>query len=354
MITLFTGMPGAGKTAALVDLLSKLDKDRPLFVDGLNGLTLDHSPVDAHKWPDELPDGAILVIDEVQRVWRPRGPGAKVPEEVAALETHRHRGIDVYLTTQAPRLLDANVRGLVGRHVHIRDTGWLGRHWYEWPEVNEAMTWKTCPNKRKFKLPKKAFELYKSASMHTKPVRGTPVALYVAALALVGVAAGAFLVYRIVSKGMNGGTDTKPAVEAKTTASGSSTAPAHHGAGPRAIDDRVDWIPRVSYRPESAPAFDHLREVKAMPVVSAAICIDDDCKCLTQQSTNAGLTAQECREWAANRPFNPYRVERVETASADTPSGASRAAQRESAAGGGTLSAVSPFSLAGAAVTGAR
>jgi len=345
MITLFTGMPGAGKTAALVDLLSKLDGDRPLFVDGLEGLKLPHTVIDAHTWPDELPDGAILVIDEVQRVWRPRGPGSKVPDDVAALETHRHRGVDVYLTTQAPRLLDANVRGLVGGNVHIRDTGWLGRQWYEWPETNEAMTWKTCVNKHKFKLPKKAFDLYKSASIHTTPVRGTPVALYLAFLAIFGALAGAFLVYRIVAKNAAGGEAAKPAVEAKTVQTGTTSA--SWSNGPRPIDDRVDWIPRVSNKPESAPAYEHLRQVVAMPRVTGAICVNDQCKCFTQQGTNAGLTNAECVAWAANRPFDPY-VTPVDgdNASADTQRPSNPAAPGQSA--GGTPSAA--FSAVGGAV----
>ena len=127
MITLLTGAPGAGKTALLVEWLRTLYTDRPIYVHGLNGLTLDHFEVDGNQWHTELPDGAIVVIAEVQQVWRPRGPGHAPPASVQALETHRHRGIDIFLTTQKPNLLASNVRGLVGRHVHIRDTGWLGR-----------------------------------------------------------------------------------------------------------------------------------------------------------------------------------------------------------------------------------
>jgi len=200
MITVFTGSPGAGKTASLVDFLSKLPGDRPLFVDGLDGWTLPHTVVDANNWHAELPDGAILVIDEVQRVWRPRGAGAKVPESVSQLETHRHRGIDVFVTTQAPRLMDSNVRVLVGRHVHIRDVGVLGRYWYEWPECNDAMAWKTCINKKRISLPKKAFALYKSASLHTVPVRGIPRAIFVGLIALMIFAVLAYGVYKIINR----------------------------------------------------------------------------------------------------------------------------------------------------------
>lgn len=308
MITLFTGSPGAGKTASLVDFLSKLPGDRPIFSDGLEGLALPHTPVDANDWPEQLPDGAILVIDEVQRVWRPRGPGAKVPPSVAELETHRHRGIDVFITTQSPRLLDANVRALVGRHVHIRDTGILGRYWYEWPECNESMSWKTCVNKKRISLPKKAFSLYKSASLHTEPVRGVPRALIFGVLALLLFTILAYSVYRIYKRTQN----TEPVASSVQSDQPNSFSNSDNklivsSSRNSVIDDRVDFIPRVSHRPESAPAFDHLRKISAMPVVAGGMCQGDRCTCITQQGTNPGISNDECRAWVASRPFDYYR-----------------------------------------------
>lgn len=190
MLTLITGAPGTGKTAAVVDLLHTLGKDRPLFVYGLDGLLIPHVPlVDPHKWMDEVPDGACIIIDECQDVWRPRGPGSKVPDHVAALETHRHRGLDFFLTTQGPNLVDANVRALVGRHIHLRELGILGRQWYEWPEcADQCRTqFRNAPFKKRYRLPKHVFKDYKSASIHVKPLRSFPTALVVAALALSGV-----------------------------------------------------------------------------------------------------------------------------------------------------------------------
>lgn len=312
MLTLFTGSPGAGKTAAMVDYLRKLDGTRPLYVDGLNGFKLPHNTCDASRWHEELPDGAILVIDEVQRVWRARAPGSKVPDAVQALETHRHRGIDVYMTTQGPNLLDANVRTLVGRHVHIRDTGWLGRHWYEWPECNQGLAWKTCPVKAKYKLPKAAFDLYISSSLHTKPVRKTPMALYLA----IGVIAAAVVGAVVVVNTLRG--KTSAPVEAKkvehssagpsVSGGGLLRAPGE-GGGPVVIDDRVDWIPRISSRPESAPAFDQVRKVSAMPVIVGCATFKGRTRCYTQQGTDAGLDDREARVLLEQPRFNAYAVE---------------------------------------------
>jgi zona occludens toxin len=310
MITLFTGMPGAGKTVSLVDLLSKLDGTRPIYVDGLEGLTLPHTVVDATNWHNDLPDGAILVIDEVQRVWRPRGAGAKVPDAVSALETHRHRGIDIFLTTQAPRLLDSNVRGLVGRHVHIRDTGVLGRYWYEWPETNDQMLWKSCVTKHRISLPKKSFDLYKSASIHTKPIRAIPNALYFGALSFVAFLVLAFFVYKIMTRPPPA--PVLPSPTAANAALSALTLPAsmNHAVAPKPkhIDDRIDFIPRVSYKPESAPAYDHLREISVMPVVRTGYCMGEVCRCFTNQGTDPGISAGDCRRFVEHPPFDHYLV----------------------------------------------
>lgn len=314
MLTVFTGAPGAGKTAALVKLLSELPKDRPLYVANLEGLTLDHTPLtleEARNWPKTVPDGAIFVIDEVQHLWRVRPPGSKVPEDVSAIETHRHRGIDIYCTTQHPRLVDANVRALIGRHVHIRDTGWLGRMWYEWPECNEAMAWKTCPVKMKYKLPAKVFSLYKSSSMHTKPVRRTPPALWYS----IGAIVLAVVMIGMVIRTISSKTDKAQAAAAPTssgTMAALTGAPASTATAPAAetfIDDRIAWIPRVSSRPESAPAFDQVRKVSAMPVIVGCVSFMGQTKCFTQQGTDAGLDNREAADLLAQRRFNPYAVE---------------------------------------------
>lgn len=325
MITLFTGAPGAGKTAALVDFLSKLPGDRPIYSDGLEGLKLPHTPCDANNWHTELPDGAILVVDEAQRKWRPAGSGAKVTDDIAAMETHRHRGIDIFLTTQAPALINSNVRNLVGRHVHIRDVGIMGRWWYEWPETNTAMAWKTCVNRRKYKLPKKAFDLYTSSSLHIAPVRGIPPKLYLAIGAFVALLVLGFMVYQRIQK------TQAPQLPAPSQSHSSNTSGAPMptaAASPRAfdpergpIDDRVAWIPRISNRPESAPAFDHLRVVVNMPKVVGGWCQGETCRCINQQGTDSGLSDRDCAAWLKNPPFDPYTRPSVDKAqdSRDTP-----------------------------------
>lgn len=316
MLTLITGAPGSGKSAALVSLISELGKDRPLFVNGIPDLKIPHTNLtddEVLSWTQTVPDGAIVVIDEVQRVWRPRGPGAKVPESVAGLETHRHRGLDFYVITQGSNLVDSNVRALVGRHVHLRDLGILGRWWYEWPECCDSHRtgWKNAPIKKRYRLPKHIFDKYKSASLHVKPVRSVPWMLAVMVGALVGVGFLSWQAYGMIQQRMNP-VMAKPAIEGIPSATAQSPQVAASGAvvtqqARPFIDDLTAWVPRLGKRPESAPAFDHLRVVANMPVVVGGACSKTKgCVCYTQQGTDAGLTHDECRE-VVNRPqFDPY------------------------------------------------
>jgi len=133
-VVIVTGQPGSGKTALTVDMIANDPqfKGRPLFVMGIPDLKVPHitcPPVD--EWteyrtsPEDpsldlayftFPENALVVIDEAQRVYRPRPTGTRVPPEVAAFETHRHLGVDFILLTQHPGLIDSNIRKLVGRH----------------------------------------------------------------------------------------------------------------------------------------------------------------------------------------------------------------------------------------------
>jgi zona occludens toxin len=143
MITLITGVPGSGKTLYCVsEILPTLigsvvngqdgnpDITRIVYTN-INGLLLDHESIDGGLngltgWQNWCKPGDCIVFDEVQSVWKPRPNGSKIPDDIGALETHRHKGVDFVLLTQHPMLLDQNVRALVGRHLHIRRMGGMG------------------------------------------------------------------------------------------------------------------------------------------------------------------------------------------------------------------------------------
>lgn len=162
-----------------------------------NGDPVDLVPYESHK-------GALLVIDECQRHFRPRPAGSAVPDHVAALEVHRHQGLDIWLVTQRPGLVDSNVRALCGKHIALRKTP-FGRYKYEWPEVGdiENKSSRDVAAKNRFKLPKHVFSLYKSAEVHTVTSHKLPM---VAKIFLLCVPIFGFLVYSsysMISKKLN-------------------------------------------------------------------------------------------------------------------------------------------------------
>lgn len=263
-IVLITGVPGTGKTAYVVSELEKIAATgRKIFVDNIPDLKVEHyragNVLDWHKgswlhidnykrtspavalagdsdgdsgnenWlphPDVVKDkdgslrllvhgaqppligsvpyeshkGALLVIDEAQRHFRPRPAGSVVPDHVAALEVHRHQGLDIWLITQRAGLVDANVRALCGKHIALRQTP-LGRYKYEWPEVGDIESKSSRDNaaRSRYKLPSHVFGLYKSAEAHVKHKIALPMAAKILMIALPAVAFFGWQSYSMIS-----------------------------------------------------------------------------------------------------------------------------------------------------------
>lgn len=322
MITLITGVPGAGKTLYAVDqiLQPEAKAGRQLFVDGIPDLLVNHEPApDPLDWPNWAPQGAHIVIDEVQRIWRPESAGKAIPPSIAELETHRHRGLDFTIMTQHPNLIHSNVRRLVGRHIHVRRTA-LGVVVYEWSEckTNPDTAWRSALTKLRWKHPKSSFGLYKSASIHQKVKFRLPKAIWLIIIpALVLPFAGYFL-YSILSNplskaAVSGG---KPAQPSGFIAQSQNPSQAQLPPGqlpqtalqpPVEINIREQFIPRVSGQPETAPAYDNLRVVKSMPRIAACMASDSSCVCYTEQATLIDMTEGQCRQHLERRAYDPYR-----------------------------------------------
>ncbi|MHB1267542.1 MAG: zonular occludens toxin domain-containing protein [Acidithiobacillus ferriphilus] len=175
MIGAYTGLPGSGKTLKLITdvIVPGKAAGRPIYVYGIDNLSEDLGCIpleDPQKW-HQCPDGAIICIDEAQKVFRPRPAGSPVPDYVSAGELHRHQGHDLYLTSQAPMLLDAHLRRLVGMHQHlVRVWGLQSSTVYQWDEMQndpQDRISRKMSQKSRFTFPKKNFSLYKSAEIHT-------------------------------------------------------------------------------------------------------------------------------------------------------------------------------------------
>ena len=278
MITLITGTPGAGKTLYTVaNLLRELvgssvqsvdDKGNPVSVPrtlytNIPGLLLEHEVIDGrdgggladwHKWAKP---GAVICFDEVQKEWGVRPNGSKVPDQITALETHRHMGVDFIVITQGPQLIDQNLRALVGRHLHVRRMpAVLGSIVYEWDHCSRQLLYTKSLAKKAFRYPKDVFKLYKSSELHTKPKVSPPGAIWVTGAALAGAA---FLVPYIQGRMENHGKPKETVSEAAVKPD--SAAPlAQPVTKPTARHIPVPVMPRdvVAIMPPAPIPLDHL------------------------------------------------------------------------------------------------
>lgn len=338
MITLITGGPGTGKTAWLLAQLlelRKIDPNREFYLHGVRNLrgiphqqifcksqlcdicrgqTVPDDALYVESWPQWKQSGALIVVDEVQRIWRPRTGGSQPPESVSGLETHRHYGLDFWLISQGPHLFDANIRLLVGRHVHLVSR-WSGRTQYEWPECQQNVQSRTDAVNRPYTLPKHVYSLYDSAEVHTKQDKRKPLSFYFVILALIAVVCMiGFLSHRFSSRSASQTSsdslqETKPGAgqliatsdrqEPKQTKKQITT--------PEELEKAL--TPVVVGVPWSAPYYADLARPVSFPRVVGCIKSKTDfrCACYTQQNTIIDMPPDVCSIYVDRRPFNPFK-----------------------------------------------
>ncbi|MFQ3071476.1 zonular occludens toxin family protein [Neisseria polysaccharea] len=340
MLYLFTGVPGSGKTLNVVSMLAKRSdlKNRPLFIDGIQDLKIPHEPIpegeSIQTWPKWAPTGAIIVVDECQRIFRPRPSGSKVPDYVSELETHRHRGLDFFFITQHPRLIDANLRSLIEHHTHVSKTELGVRRKLEWstggaknPEsradVRDAL-------KSVYKLDKSVYGLYKSAEEHTKIKTGRSKVFYLIPVILLMIIGGLWGFYDFWGDFKK--TTPTPTAQQEVAAPaaspetggtvGAQAQNGTHGTGqypeaqttPEPPQHRQhltedDYKPAIDGQPHTAPIYDQYNKaVKTMPYPVACVKNANRCTCYTDQGTAIkGFSKTQCLEFVENGIYNPYK-----------------------------------------------
>ncbi|TKC80410.1 hypothetical protein FAZ69_29325 [Trinickia terrae] len=189
-IQLITGVPGSGKTLFAVSQLPKeIKAGRRIVANGIRDLAIDHELWDddmVREWHKHCQPNDVIVIDEVQRIWPPVSASVKPTEDIEKLHVHRHFGVDIVLITQHPNRMNKVIRDLVGRHVHVKRL--FGGHkamLYEWDHTHNPNSGLKDAVKTPWFYPKKVFELYTSAELHTKPKAVIPKALFVLPVALI-------------------------------------------------------------------------------------------------------------------------------------------------------------------------
>lgn len=214
MIILRTGTPGAGKT--LNTIAEYLDFKGVVYYLGIPELSpelgwIEITEEDFKVWyKREWEPGSVLIIDEAQLLIPQRTKGAP-PDYVEALSKHRHYGVDIVLITQHPSMIDAFARRLVGKHIHFhRPFGLRSTTRFEKETVMASPDrpldrWGS--GKKRVKLDKKIFKLYKSTVLDTQ-TKAIPFRLV---FVLGGIVAGFIFVFSVLNHLLSG-SSSKPQV----------------------------------------------------------------------------------------------------------------------------------------------
>lgn len=329
MITLITGAPGTGKTAWLINEILELRKIEPnklLFIHGIRNLRgIAHETIfcksqlcdicrgqeipENAKYVEYYPDwkvsDSLIIVDEVQRIWRPRSGGSQPSEAVSGLETHRHYGLDFWLISQGPHLFDNFIRLLVGRHVHLVSR-WSGRTQYEFPECKQDVSSRSDAVVRPYKLPLHVYKHYDSAEVHTKQDKRKPLSFYATIVAVLLSSIMIIFVGSRINKKFNPEIVTK-----QVTGGGDSSAPPVAVPLPTVSSVNLpDFEPVLINKPETAPAYVDLLKVTAIPILVGCVSTKVSCKCYTPQGSPYPTSELFCREQIKGNYFNPYRVNR--------------------------------------------
>lgn len=301
MLTLITGQPGNGKslyTIAFVEAKRQAE-NRPVFYHGIPELTLPWTPLeDPMKW-HECPEKSIIVMDEVQKVMPPRPSSSRPPQHVSELETHRHKGFDLFFMTQDPSLVDNHVKKLAGEHFHlIRQWGRQKADLYKMQKVQDP----TNANLKRalhstFPFPKKVFEWYKSADAHTHKAK-IPAKFYLLfvlpVVVIIMIGLGGWQLWRV--------SHPQPKPGAAAQGAQGSALPGMVPAGVKQdpvltpAQYMATFTPRVAGLAYTSSAYDHLTRPTRVPVPAACVRIRGGCECWTQQGTHLETTPQVCAQ----------------------------------------------------------
>jgi len=321
MIYLHTGVPGAGKTLLTLYLVEQervrslsdpafkdFPEGRPVFYHNIKGLQLPGwiEMVDPLKWY-ELPVGSMIVMDEAQDLFRPRHYGSNVPEHVAQLEKHRHRGHDLWLITQSPALVDTNVRNLVGTHRHVMRTFGMKRavmhEWANGVKLNPGMQGaRSMSTKIHMRYPREVFGWYKSAELHTHKAR-IPARVFLMFGAVIAAVVGAGIFGRHMWQRTHAPVQAEGAtVGGLQVKGGAGVHEANWLSKPDYFESRTARIPGL---PGTAPAYDEVSKPSIAPKPVVAIASAKECRLYTQQGTRIqGASQLLCRQILENGYFD--------------------------------------------------
>ncbi|WP_288729951.1 zonular occludens toxin domain-containing protein [uncultured Pseudoxanthomonas sp.] len=333
MLYLLTGSNGAGKSLRSVWQMRELLKEgRDVYWTNYRGFgvrlaitmangerrEVKHFP-DAREWK-QLPPNSVLFIDEAQQIMPSRRGGKSPPEFVTELDTHRSRGIDIYMTTPSPMKIDSEVRSLFAGHFHLIAFGDKQSRVFRFSECQEDPQSSSLRSQAAFELwahPQELYGCYDSSEQHLTKAK-PPWRQRIAKLLFVGAALLA--VWVIYALFFAESEPTKPSAPSSGglasmfgggVSRGRSDAPRFRNAQ----EYLRYFTPRVPEAPWSMPAADATLKAKpALYCISSGAGLDGDgrpseggCRCLTEQGTRYVLPRAKCEVVArTGGAYNPY------------------------------------------------
>lgn len=341
MFILRTGLQGNGKTLNTIkEVDSKAAKEgRDVYYHNVTGLKPDHPVLKANwiqfddpcKW-FELPDNAVIVIDEAQTWFRVRPAGSKVPDYASRLEIMRKQGHELHAITQSPKLIDSHMRELCNCHIHYNrgHGGKLIKRW-EFQKTNldvNKQTEFTDGQSSRVVVDKAYFGCYESvkegAEHHFK--FKPPKALFVVLLCVLAVIAAAWKVYdnRMSPKEA----DPQAVSVDRASSPGQMISSPSDRARPMTVEEYTDaHTARIPDVPWSAPIYDGIRQAVTYPrpvcLATADVGLIErnrskmsfgyrngkaaGCRCNSQQGTRLNVTFSACMDIVENGFFDPAR-----------------------------------------------
>lgn len=324
LLTLITGQPGNGKTLYTIAHVEEMRKqeNRPVFYYGIPELKLDWFLLDdPTKW-HECPEKAIIVMDEVQKVMPPRPSSSRPPPFVVPLETHRHKGYDIFFMTQDPSLVDNHIKKLAGEHVHlIRQFGRETADVFKMQKVQDPTNANLKRAQRSsFPYPKQVYDWYKSAEAHTHkkklPLK-YKLMFVLPFVCLAALGGGGKLLWDMAHPKGAAQAKAEPAAEKKSAPSAVLNGPPTGADQSRHVMSSEEYIdqyqPRVPGLAYTAPVYDQLTKPKRVPVPAACVTGKSRCQCYTQQGTKLRVNADQCAQIVRDGFFMEFDPDGEET-----------------------------------------
>lgn len=342
MLVLRTGLQGNGKTLNTIKEvdIKAASEGRVVYYHNIRGFKPEHEALQA-EWLEfddpllwhELPQNAMIVIDEAQTFFRVRPPTPAVPAYASALETMRHRGHELHCITQNPGLIDVHFRKLCNSHIHyVRGhKGKVVKRW-EFERVNMDVEKRNDFNDgeaTRVLLDKTYFGVYESVAqgsehhMKFKPPRALFILL--ACVLFVG-----FFGYKFYQNRLAPQDSAVPEFsQVSDVYSSGSPAGSLMQSGAKKVVTREEYIdlrvPRFSDVPSSAPIYDDLAAPVTYPKLYCLSTSDPDlvarrspdtvqggisCQCYTQQTTKYHTTFDFCISAARDGYFDHAKPDR--------------------------------------------